>query len=520
TTDDEAEKIWIEKCNFPKERIVRMGESENWWAAGLTGSCGPCSEIHVDLGVAYGGDENSKLGDEGTDNRFIEIWNLVFTEWNRMEDGSLQPLPKKNIDTGAGLERVAAMVQGKSNNFETDLILPIVEEAGRLTNTKYGTDSKIDFSLKVITDHSRAVTFLINDGVIPSNEGRGYVLRRILRRAVRHGRMLGRKELFMYQMVDKVVELMGEAYPELRKNIEHIKKVVKIEEEKFSNTLDQGIQLVTNEIKAVKLKGESKLSGDITFKMYDTYGFPYELTEEICEENDIKISNEEFLEKMQEQREKARSARTVIMEKGQDSFIEEFYDKYGKTEFTGYTDLMTSANLLSVRELEENRYALIFDKTPFYAESGGQESDNGIVEGEKLVAKVVGIQKQKEIYTHIVEVETGVEELTEGALLSLTVDPVRREEIAKNHTATHLLHQALKDVLGSHVQQAGSSCGADRLRFDFNHYEGLTAEELEKVEKAVNERIFMSTAVNADVMSMDEAKAKGATALFGDKYGN
>ncbi|MGL4910506.1 MAG: DHHA1 domain-containing protein, partial [Cetobacterium sp.] len=229
---------------------------------------------------------------------------------------------------------------------------------------------------------------------------------------------------------------------------------------------------------------------------------------------------EEFLEKMQEQREKARSARTVIMEKGQDSFIEEFYDKYGKTEFTGYTDLMTSANLLSVRELEENRYALIFDKTPFYAESGGQESDNGIVEGEKLVAKVVGIQKQKEIYTHIVEVETGVEELTEGALLSLTVDPVRREEIAKNHTATHLLHQALKDVLGSHVQQAGSSCGADRLRFDFNHYEGLTSEELEKVEKAVNERIFMSTAVNADVMSMDEAKAKGATALFGDKYGN
>ncbi|MGL6101508.1 MAG: alanine--tRNA ligase-related protein, partial [Fusobacteriaceae bacterium] len=376
-------------------------------------------------------------------------------------------LPKKNIDTGAGLERVAAMVQGKSNNFETDLIFPIVEEAGRLTNTKYGTDSKIDFSLKVITDHSRAVTFLINDGVIPSNEGRGYVLRRILRRAVRHGRMLGRKELFMYQMVDKVVELMGDAYPELRKNIEHIKKVVKIEEEKFSNTLDQGIQLVTNEIKAVKSKGESKLSGDVTFKMYDTYGFPYELTEEICEENDIQVSNEEFLEKMQEQREKARSARTVIMEKGQDSFIEEFYDKHGKTEFTGYTDLMTSANLLSVRELEENRYALIFDKTPFYAESGGQESDNGIVEGEKLVAKVVEIQKQKEIYTHIVEVETGIEELTEGALLSLTVDPVRREEIAKNHTATHLLHQALKDVLGSHVQQAGSSCGADRLRFDF-----------------------------------------------------
>lgn len=520
TTDDEAEKIWIEKCNFPKERIVRMGESENWWAAGPTGSCGPCSEIHVDLGPAYGGDENSKLGDEGTDNRFIEIWNLVFTEWNRMEDGSLQPLPKKNIDTGAGLERVAAMVQGKSNNFETDLLFPIVEEASRLTNTKYGVEPEVDFSLKVITDHARAVTFLVNDGVIPSNEGRGYILRRILRRAVRHGRLLGRKELFMYEMVDKVVDIMDGAYPELRKNLKHIKKVVKIEEEKFSNTLDQGIQLVMNEIEGVKLKGGTKLSGDVTFKLYDTYGFPYELTEEICEENGIEVSKDEFLEKMEEQREKARSARTVIMEKGQDNFIEEFYDRHGKTEFTGYCDLMTPATLLSARELENGKYALIFDQTPFYAESGGQEADQGIIEGENLVAKVLDVQKQKEIYTHIVEIESGLEELIEGTLLNLTVDPVRREEIAKNHTATHLLHQALKDVLGTHVQQAGSSCGAERLRFDFNHYEALTPEELEKVEKAVNERIFMATAVNAEIMSMNDAKSKGATALFGDKYGD
>ena len=520
TTDDEAERIWIEKCDFPKERIVRMGESENWWAAGPTGSCGPCSEIHVDLGANYGGDENSKLGDEGTDNRFIEIWNLVFTEWNRMEDGSLQPLPKKNIDTGAGLERVAAMVQGKSNNFETDLLFPIVEEAGKLTSTVYGESSEKDFSLKVITDHSRAITFLISDGVIPSNEGRGYVLRRILRRAVRHGRLLGRKELFMYKMVDKVVEIMQEAYPELRKNIEHIKKVVKTEEEKFSNTLDQGIQLVMNEIKLVKIKGENKLPGDITFKLYDTYGFPYELTEEICEENGVEVLKDEFVEKMEEQREKARSARSVVMEKGQDSFIEKFYDLHGKTEFTGYCDFMMTATLLSARKLEDNNYALIFDQTPFYAESGGQEADHGIIEGENLVGKVIDVQKQKEIYTHIVSIESGVEELQEGTLLNLTIDPVRREEIAKNHTATHLLHQALKDVLGEHVQQAGSSCGADRLRFDFNHYEALTTEELERVEKIVNERIFMGTAVNAEVMSMDKAKLKGATALFGDKYGN
>lgn len=519
-TDDEAEKIWIEKCNFPKERIVRLGESENWWAAGPTGSCGPCSEIHVDLGPAYGGDENSKLGDEGTDNRFIEIWNLVFTEWNRKEDGSLEPLPKKNIDTGAGLERVAAMVQGKSNNFETDLLFPLVQEAGRLTNTKYGEDSEKNFSLKVITDHSRAVTFLINDGVIPSNEGRGYVLRRILRRAVRHGRLLGTEEMFMYKMVDKVVELMAEAYPDLRENIDHIKKVVRIEEEKFSNTLDQGIQLVNNEIELAKSKGETKLSGEVTFKLYDTYGFPYELTEEICEEKGMEVSKDEFLAKMEEQREKARAARTVVMEKGQDTFLEEFYDKHGTTTFVGYETLTAEAKLLHVRNVEGNKYALIFDRTPFYAESGGQEADHGIIEGNGVVATVIDVQKQKEIYTHTVLVENGEDNLNDGMTYTLSVDAVRRSEIAKNHTATHLLHKALKEILGSHVQQAGSSVGADRLRFDFNHYEGLTEEEISAVERMVNMEIGMALPVSIENMSMDQAKAKGATALFGDKYGD
>lgn len=519
-TDDEAEKIWIEKCNFPKERIVRLGESENWWAAGPTGSCGPCSEIHVDLGPAYGGDENSKLGDEGTDNRFIEIWNLVFTEWNRKEDGSLEPLPKKNIDTGAGLERVAAMVQGKSNNFETDLLFPLVQEAGRLTNTKYGEDSEKNFSLKVITDHSRAVTFLINDGVIPSNEGRGYVLRRILRRAVRHGRLLGTEEMFMYKMVDKVVELMAEAYPDLRENIDHIKKVVRIEEEKFSNTLDQGIQLVNNEIELAKSKGETKLSGEVTFKLYDTYGFPYELTEEICEEKGMEVSKDEFLAKMEEQREKARAARTVVMEKGQDTFLEEFYDKHGTTTFVGYETLTAEAKLLHVRNVEGNKYALIFDRTPFYAESGGQEADHGIIEGNGVVATVIDVQKQKEIYTHTVLVENGEDNLNDGMTYTLSVDAVRRSEIAKNHTATHLLHKALKEILGSHVQQAGSSVGADRLRFDFNHYEGLTEEEISSVERMVNMEIGMALPVSIENMSMEQAKAKGATALFGDKYGD
>lgn len=518
TTDDEAEQIWIEKCNFPKERIVRLGEDENWWAAGPTGSCGPCSEIHVDLGPAYGGDENSKLGDEGTDNRFIEIWNLVFTEWNRMEDGSLEPLPKKNIDTGAGLERVTAMVQGKSNNFETDLLFPLVEEAGRLTNTKYGEDKEKDFSLKVITDHSRAVTFLINDGVIPSNEGRGYVLRRILRRAVRHGRLLGQSELFLYKMVDKVVEMMNEAYPDLNDNLEHIKKVVKIEEEKFSRTLDQGIQLVNQEIEKLKAEGGKKLSGDITFRLYDTYGFPYELTEEICEENGVEVSREEFEAKMEEQKEKARAAREVVMEKGQDSFIEEFYDKYGATNFVGYEALKETAKLLSIREGKDGKTLMIFDTTPFYGESGGQTADIGAISGNGFEGKVVDVQKQKGIFTHTVEVVKG--EAKEGEEYLLEVDEMNRLATAKNHTATHLLHKALREILGTHVQQAGSLVNGQRLRFDFNHYEAITAEEIEKVENLVNEKIAESLCVTVRDMSMDEAKKEGAMALFGDKYGD
>lgn len=518
TTDDEAEQIWIEKCNFPKERIVRLGEDENWWAAGPTGSCGPCSEIHVDLGPAYGGDENSKLGDEGTDNRFIEIWNLVFTEWNRMEDGSLQPLPKKNIDTGAGLERVTAMVQGKPNNFETDLLFPLIEEAGRLTGAKYGEDKEKDFSLKVITDHSRAVTFLINDGVVPSNEGRGYVLRRILRRAVRHGRLLGQSELFLYKMVDKVVEIMNEAYPDLNDNLEHIKKVVKIEEEKFSRTLDQGIQLVNQEIEKVKSEGGKKLSGEITFKLYDTYGFPYELTEEICEEKGVEVSREEFEAKMEEQKEKARSAREVVMEKGQDSFIEEFYDKYGTTKFVGYETLKETAKLLSIREGKDGKTLMIFDATPFYGESGGQAADTGVISGNGFEGKVVDVQKQKGIFTHTVEVIKG--EAKEGAEYLLEVDEMNRVATAKNHTATHLLHKALREVLGAHVQQAGSLVNGQRLRFDFNHYEAMTAEEIEKVENLVNEKIAESLCVTVRDMSMDEAKKEGAMALFGDKYGD
>jgi len=435
-----------------------------------------------------------------------------------MEDGSLEPLPKKNIDTGAGLERIAAVVQGKPNNFETDLLFPILEEAARITGSQYGKNPETNFSLKVITDHARAVTFLVNDGVIPSNEGRGYILRRILRRAVRHGRLLGYKELFMYKMVDKVVERFEVAYPDLKKNLENIRKIVKIEEEKFSNTLDQGIQLVNQEIDNLLANGKNKLDGEVSFKLYDTYGFPYELTEEIAEERGVTVLREEFEAKMEEQKEKARSAREVVMEKGQDSFIEEFYDKYGVTKFTGYEKIEDEGKLLSLREAKDGKYLLIFDKTPFYAESGGQVGDQGKIYSDNFEAKVLDVQKQKDIFIHTVEFKKGMAE--ENKTYKLEVDAVKRLDTAKNHTATHLLHKALREVVGTHVQQAGSLVDSEKLRFDFSHYEALTAEQLSKIEDIVNEKIREGIEVAVSHHSIEEAKNLGAMMLFGDKYGD
>ncbi len=517
-TDDEAEELWVSECNFPRERIVRLGEKDNWWSAGPTGSCGPCSEIYVDLGIEYGGDENSKVGDEDADDRFLEIWNLVFTEWNRMEDGSLEPLPKKNIDTGAGLERITSVIQNKENNFETDLIFPIVEKMAEIAGIKYKEDGKLDFSLKVIADHGRAVTFLVNDGVIPSNEGRGYVLRRIVRRAIRHGRLLGVKELFLYKIVETIVPLMTGAYPDLKENLAHIKKIVKIEEEKFSNTLDSGIHHVMLAIEEAKKNEKDFLAGEITFKLYDTYGFPYELTEEICEENQIKVYKNEFDQKMQEQRELARNSREVVMEKGQDSFIEEFYDEHGATKFLGYETLQATAKILYAKQIDEDKYLIITDKTPFYAESGGQQADKGLLSGNGSTGVVLDVKKQKDIFMHTVQIMNGVHNLLEGTEVKLQVDMNRRSSIAKNHSATHLLHKALKDVLGTHVQQAGSLVSADRLRFDFNHYEAVTDAELERVERLVNTKIAETLQADIKEMSMDAAKERGAVALFGDKY--
>ena len=515
--DDESVEIWNKKMGMPLERIVKLGEKDNFWKAGPTGSCGPCSEIYVDRGEEYGcGSSTCGVGCDC--DRYLEIWNLVFTEFNRLEDGSLEPLPKKNIDTGMGLERITSVIQNVSSNFETDLLFPILKAAADKTGKKYGESEKVDFSLRVITDHIRAVTFLICDGVLPSNDGRGYVLRRILRRAIRHGRLLGYNSMFLYELTSKVIEIMGDAYPDLKEKESHIKKVILKEEEKFQHTLDQGIIIATESIEKAKAEGKTSLNADDVFKLYDTYGFPYELTEEICQENGINIDFEEFKVKMEEQKERAREAREVIKEKIEDSFIDEFYTKYGKTNFTGYSSFNGNGKALYVNNIDSSNVEVIFDSTPFYAESGGQAADYGIVESISFKGRVYAVTKRRDIFIHRIEVVEGDIEL--GETYSLVLDISRRENIKRNHTATHLLQAALRAVIGTHVQQAGSMVDGERARFDFTHYEGLKVSEISAIEDMVNNKILENIKVDINNMSQEEAKAKGAMALFGDKYGD
>ena len=515
--DDESVTIWNEKMGVPLNHIVKLGEKDNFWKAGPTGSCGPCSEIYVDRGADTGcGSPDCAVGCDC--DRFLEIWNLVFTEFNRLEDGTLEPLPKKNIDTGMGLERITSVIQNVASNFETDLLFPIIQKAAEITGKEYGKDEKTDFSLRVITDHIRAVTFLICDGVLPSNDGRGYVLRRVLRRAIRHGRLLGYSKTFLYNLCSKVVEIMGEAYPELVAKQEHIKKVILREEEKFQHTLDQGIIIANDAITAVKSEGKDKLDAEMVFKLYDTYGFPYELTEEICLENSVKVDFDEFKQKMEEQKARARDAREVVKEKIEESFIDEFYTKHGKTNFAGYETLNTKGKVLYLNEIDSTNLEIIFDTTPFYAESGGQAADFGDIATEGFKGKVYGVSKRRDIFIHRVEVVEGSLEM--GEECTLAVDAKRREAVKRNHTATHLLQAALREVVGNHVQQAGSMVDGERARFDFSHYEAVKAEEIAKIEELVNEKIMANIKVDVYLMKQDEAKAKGAMALFGDKYGD
>ena len=522
-TDDEAYEIWNKEIGVPEDRIVRLGEEDNWWAAGPVGSCGPCSEIYYDTqNMGKNNEEiNCKPGDEG--DRFLEIWNLVFTEWNRLEDGSLVPLPEKNIDTGAGLERIASVVQKKDNNFETDIFMPIIKGIEKVLDIK---KEEFEITVKVIADHIRASVFLIADGVLPSNEGRGYILRKIIRRAFGAGIVAKQKleitkdDLFLYKLVPYVVENMKEAYPELVEKQEYIEKVLRLEQERFALTLKNGIEMLTEEIEKMDKEGTKKLSADASFKLYDTFGLPFELTELILENQGYEVSEEEFNKKLEEQVKRSKNSRVTVSDMIKDDFIDKFFEEHGKTEFTGYEKFEDEGKILHIAKSEGiSGYEVIFDRTPFYAESGGQVADTGIITSGEFEGKVVNVVKKHDVFIHQVEVKKGIAPAV-GAEVKMKIDADRRKDIQRNHTATHILHKVLRENLGTHVEQSGSLVDDEKLRFDFSHYEAIEPEMIEKIEKAVNDIILSNLKVKIDFENIEDAKKRGAMALFSDKYGD
>ena len=522
-TDDEAYEIWNKEIGVPEDRIVRLGEEDNWWAAGPVGSCGPCSEIYYDTqNMGKNNEEiNCKPGDEG--DRFLEIWNLVFTEWNRLEDGSLVPLPEKNIDTGAGLERIASVVQKKDNNFETDIFMPIIKGIEKVLDIK---KEEFEITVKVIADHIRASVFLIADGVLPSNEGRGYILRKIIRRAFGAGIVAKQKlditkdDLFLYKLVPYVVENMKEAYPELVEKQEYIEKVLKLEQERFALTLKNGIEMLTEEIEKMDKEGTKKLSADASFKLYDTFGLPFELTELILENQGYEVSEEEFNQKLEEQVKRSKNSRVTVSDMIKDDFIDKFFEEHGKTEFTGYEKFEDEGKILHIAKSEGiSGYEVIFDRTPFYAESGGQVADTGIITSGEFEGKVVNVVKKHDVFIHQVEIVKGIAPAV-GAEVKMKIDADRRKDIQRNHTATHILHKVLRENLGTHVEQSGSLVDDEKLRFDFSHYEAIEPEMIEKIEKSVNDIILSNLKVKIDFENIEDAKKRGAMALFSDKYGD
>lgn len=523
TEDDEAFAIWTQEVGIAPEHICRT-EEDNFWDIG-EGPCGPCSEIFYDRNPEMGKDETFHP-DNHDGVRYLEVWNLVFTQFNHNADGSYTELPKKNIDTGAGLERFASLLQNGATNFDTDLFLPIIEETSRISGKPYGETLELDTAFKVIADHIRTVTFSVGDGALPSNEGRGYVIRRLLRRAVRFGKVLGIEKPFMYTLVKVVGDIMGEYYPEVLQKREFIERVIKAEEERFHVTLAAGESLLAEVIEGLKKEGKDVLPGDKAFQLYDTYGFPIDLTEDIAAEHGIKIDRAGFEEALNEQRTRARAARKGVASMAVQS---EIYDQLDlMSDFIGYSETSTGAQVLAiiaggqiVEEAEEgDEIALFLDRTPFYAESGGQVADIGLITvGESAIVQVVDVQKAPNGYNlHKAHVVSGTVKVLDS--VEAIIDHERRTNIIRNHTATHLLHKALREVLGEHVAQAGSLVGPERLRFDFSHLSGMTPEEIAIVERKVNEQIWANDSVDIKEMSIDEAKAIGAMALFGEKYGD
>ena len=518
--DDEAFGIWENQIKIPKERIVRLGKDDNFWEIGI-GPCGPCSELYFDRGEEYGCDNlDCKPGCDC--DRYLEFWNHVFTQFNRDEEGNYGQLEHKNIDTGMGLERMACIMQGVDTIFDVDTIKHILNTVEKMANVEYGKGGKTDVSIRIITDHIRAVSFLVADGVLPSNEGRGYVLRRLLRRAARHGKLLGIKENFLYKLVDEVIKVSGEAYPELVEKESYIKKVIRIEEEKFNETIEQGMEILASYIADLKKNGETTLSGENAFKLYDTYGFPIDLTQEILEEEHLSIDEEAFNEEMNKQRERARSARGNMDGESWkedplsklDSSVASTFEGYFELENSGIIKAIVKDNELVDSAVAGDKVIVVLDKTTFYPEGGGQAGDAGLLvnKNEDIVVEVIDTKKgANNTIKHIGIVKSGM--INTGEKLSTIVDKEIRMASARNHSATHLLHKALKEVLGEHVNQAGSLVTSERLRFDVTHFEAITKEELKVIEEKVNDVILESLNIN-------DAKNKGAMALFGEKYGD
>ena len=518
--DDEAYDIWTKVIGFDPQKVIRMGKKDNFWGpAGPSGPCGPDSEIFYDLRIPVKECPDPEKCTPACDcDRFLEIWNLVFTGLYQDENGKIGELEHKNIDTGMGLERLASVLQGVENDFDTDLFMPMIQRAQNMFNIEYGKDQKADISMRVIADHIRAATFLIADGVFPSNTERGYVLRRLIRRAVMNGKLFNVNEPFLYKFVDTVNDVMGDFYPEIPDKLDFIKTTVKSEEERFFKTLDQGLRMIEKNI-----SNSSEISAEDAFKLYDTYGIPIDIILDIAQERDVKVDVDGFNSLMEKQRERARRSR------GNKSFVNDVYESLAglRTEFLGYDNSLSSnATVMAIISEDEAVESLseggegevIFDKTPFYAEKGGQIGDTGLCEFEGGSAKILNTYMKESLHVHKIKVTSGT--LKVRADVKLTVNFERRKAITRNHTATHLLHAALRKVLGEHVKQAGSLVEDDKLRFDFTHTSALSREQLKKVEDTVNSYIFKNIPVVTRVMSLAEAKKTGAIALFGEKYGD
>ena len=522
--DDEAFRIWNEEIGIPAERIFKFGKEDNFWEHG-SGPCGPCSEIYYDRGEQWGcGKPGCTVGCDC--DRYIEVWNVVFSQFDNDGENHYTELKQKNIDTGMGLERLACVCQGVPSLFDVDTVMNITRKVTEITGASYGQSHATDVSLRVITDHIRSATFMICDGVLPSNEGRGYVLRRLLRRAARHGKLLGVNDPFLYTVCDTVIHENEGHYPELRERQDYITKVIRVEEENFAKTIDGGLKIFNDMLSEHKAKGESTFSGADAFKLYDTYGFPIDLTLEMVEEQGMKLDEAEFHKQMDEQRQRARKAREALGDLGWAGV--EFGKDVPETEFVGYDhtaidDAKVVALVVENEQAEEVmpgvEAIVVLDKTPFYAEMGGQVADHGTISADGVTFQVTDVQKNKGgKYMHTGKLTQGV--LKVGDTVSASIDVKRRKAVMRAHSATHLLDKALRTVLGDHVHQAGSLVEEDRLRFDFTHFSALTAEELAKVSAMVNEAVLEGYDIHTDVLPIEEAKKKGAIALFGEKYGD